>query len=214
LRAAERRAADNEGGITMNRRTLLQSPQGPLMMPGSQRDYACVGPDEPASLVMTDFRTGPMITTPASASIEAALQQMKLSGARFAFVVDERRALVGSVTSYDIQGEKPIQYMQSIDGSRTTTAWRDVAVENIMEPVTQWQVLHHADVARLTIGDVASLMSDMGLRYLVVVERPKDKETWHVRGLFSGARIQMLLGTAATGLAAAQTFAELEREIA
>jgi CBS domain-containing protein len=197
----------------MNRRTLLHSPNGPLQMPGSQRDYACVGPAEPASLVMTDFRTGPMITTAVSASIELALQQMKLSGARFAFVVDGHGALVGSVTSYDIQGEKPIRYMQSIDGSHTTTAWRDVTVENIMEPLPHWQVLHHADVARLTIGDVAELMSDVGLRYLVVVERPKDNDNFQVRGLFSGARIQVPLGTAATGLAAAQTFAELERAI-
>jgi CBS-domain-containing membrane protein len=198
----------------MNRRALLNAPNGPLLMPGLQRDYACVGPNEPASLVLTDFRTGPMITTAASASIEMALQQMKLSGARFAFVIDEHRKLVGSVTSYDIQGEKPIQYMQSIDGSRTTAAWRDVTVENIMEPVAQWQVLHHADVARLTIGEVASLMSEVGLRYLVVVELDQDKESWKVRGLFSGARIQILLGSAATGVAAAQTFAELEREIA
>jgi CBS-domain-containing membrane protein len=197
----------------MNRRTLLESPSAPLLMPALQRDFALVGANEPAALVMTDFRTGPMITTPASTSIELALQQMKLSGARLTFVVDERGALIGSVTSYDIQGEKPIRYMQSIDGSHTTSAWRDVTVENIMEPVTQWQVLHHSDVAHLTIGEVASLMSALGMRYLVVVERLKDKSAWQVRGLFSGTRIQMLLGTAAAGVAPAQTFAELEREI-
>ncbi len=197
----------------MNRRTLLDTPSAPLLMPALQRDFALVGANEPAALVMTDFRTGPMITTPALTSIQLALQQMKLSGARFAFVVDERGALIGSVTSYDIQGEKPMRYMQSIDGSHTTSAWRDVTVENIMEPVTQWQVLHHSDVAHLTIGEVSSLMSGLGLRYLVVVERLKDKSSWQVRGLFSGARIQMLLGTAAAGVAPVQTFAELEREI-
>jgi hypothetical protein len=138
---------------------------------------------------------------------------MKLSGARFTFVVDDRGGLVGSVTSYDIQGEKPIRFMQSVDQSMSTGAWRDVTVEDIMEPMARWHVLDHSAVARLTIGDVASLMSDVGLRYLVVVQRMKDSEAWQVRGLFSAARIHLLLGTAAPGVALAHTFAEIEREI-
>jgi CBS-domain-containing membrane protein len=162
---------------------------------------------------MTDFRNGPMITTPASTSIELALQQMKLSGARFAFVVDEHGALVGSVTSYDIQGEKPIRYMQSLDRSHTTGAWREVTVENIMEPLAEWRVLEYSAVIRLSIGDVAWAMSEAGLRYVVVVEPMKDGGAWQVRGLFSGARIQMLLGTASPGVATAHTFAQIEREI-
>jgi CBS-domain-containing membrane protein len=198
----------------MNRRALLESPKGPLLAPGSRTDYAFLSPTDPACQAMTDFRNGPMITTPASTSIELALQQMKLSGARFAFVVDDRGALAGSVTSYDIQGEKPIRYMQSLDRSHTTGAWRDVMVENIMEPVAEWQVLEHSALERLAIGDVASLMSDVGLRYLVVVERLKDSQAWQVRGLFSSARIHMLLGTASPGVAPAHTFAELERQIA
>ena len=196
----------------MNRRELLQSPKGPLLVPGSRSD-AYLRPTDPASQAMTDFRNGPMITTPASTSIELALHQMKLSGARFAFVVDDRGALVGSVTSYDIQGEKPIRYLQSLEFSHTTGAWRDVTVENIMEPMADWQVLEHSAVVRLTIDEVAALMSDAGRRYLVVVEPCKDGQAWQIRGLFSGARIQVLLGTAPAAVAPAHTFAELEREI-
>ena len=200
--------------MTATMRALLEVPKGPVLMPGSRSERVYLSPMEPASLVMTDFRTGPMITTSTGTSIELALQQMKLSGARFAFVIDGHGALVGSVTSYDIQGEQPIRYMQSVGYSHTTGAWRDVVVENIMEPLAQWQVLDHSYVARLTIADVAALMSDAGRRYLVVVERPQEGDpTWHVRGLFSGARIQMLLGTASSRVAAAKTFAELEREI-
>jgi hypothetical protein len=122
---------------------------------------------------------------------------------------------MGSVTSYDIQGEKPIRYMQSVGCSHTTCAWRDVVVENIMEPLAQWQVLDHAYVTRLAIGDVAALMSNAARRYLVVTERLKDDDRRRqVRGLFSAARIQFLLGSAAASVAPAQTFAELEREIA
>jgi CBS-domain-containing membrane protein len=193
-------------------KSLLETPKGPLLM-RPRSDYAYLSPTDPASQAMTDFRNGPMITTPASTSIGLALQQMKLSGARFTFVVDDRGGLVGSVTSYDIQGEKPIRFMLSLDRSLTTGAWRDVTVEDIMEPVAEWHVIDHSAVVRLTIGDVASLMSDTGRRYLVVVERTNDGEEQMVRGLFSAARIQMLLGTAAPGPALAHTFAEIEREI-
>jgi CBS-domain-containing membrane protein len=184
-------------------------------MPNAQTERAYLTPEEAASLVMTDFRTGPMITTSIGTSIELALQQMKLSGARFAFVVDEHGTLVGSLTSYDIQGERPMRYMQSVGYSHTTGAWRDVVVENIMEPLAEWQVLDHAAVGRLTIGDVATLMTETDRRYLVVLERcEQDDRAWRVRGLFSGARIQMLLGTISSSVAPAKTFAEIEREIA
>ena len=79
------------------RRALLAPPHGLVLMPDSQTERAYLSPEEPASLVMTDFRTGPMITTSTGTSIELALQQMKLSGARFAFVVDEHGTLVGFV---------------------------------------------------------------------------------------------------------------------
>ena len=195
------------------RELLLEIPRGPLLMPGPRADYAYLRPSDPASVAMTDFRNGVIITTPASTSIELALQQMKLSGVRFSFVLDDRGALLGSVTSYDIQGEKPIRFLQSLDRSLVTGAWRDVTVQDIMEPVAEWHVLDHSAVARLTMGDVASLMSETARRYLVVVERLKDSAAQQVRALFSGARIQMLLGTAAPGVAPAHTFAEIEREI-
>lgn len=199
--------------MTAINRTLLESPKGQLLAPGFLSGYAYVSAKGNASRVMTDFKTGPMITALRSASIELTLQQMKISGARFIFVVDERAALLGSVTSYDIQGEKPMRYMQSVGCSHKTCAWRDVAVENIMEAVAEWLVLDHAQVAWLTVGEVAALMFKAGRRYLVVVERLNEGAAWQVRGLFSGARIQMLLGAPAPEVTLAHSFGELGREI-
>jgi hypothetical protein len=200
--------------MTAINRTLLESPKGQLSAAGFVSGSAYVSAKENASRVMTDFKTGPMITTLRSASIELTLQQMKISGARFTFVVDERGALLGSVTSYDIQGEKPMRYMQSVGCSHKTCAWRDVLVENIMEPSAEWLVLDHAHVARLTVGEVAALMFKAGRRYLVVVERLEGDAAWQVRGLFSGARIQMLLGASPPGVTPAHSSAELGRKIA
>jgi CBS-domain-containing membrane protein len=174
----------------------LQSASFPILIPGTPatRPYR-LDPDAPAVLALTDFRSAPVVTAPFDATIEAALEQMKLSGARFAFVVGPERQLVGSITSYDIQGEKPMQYMLSVGCSETTCAWRDVQVENIMEPVGQWQVLAYADAVGMTVADVAALLASSGRRYVVVVESAVDTGSRQVRGLFSAARLQLLLGS-------------------
>jgi CBS-domain-containing membrane protein len=173
---------------------LLQKASFPVLVPGGPetRPFA-VDPHAPATVAMTDFRTAPLVTANYDASIDDALGQMKLSGARFAFVLGKERQLVGSVTSYDIQGEKPVQYMVSVGCSETTCAWRDVQVENIMEPVSQWYVLDVGKVAAMTIAQMAALMTDASLRYLVVVEAAAGPAARQVRGLFSAARLQLLL---------------------
>ena len=107
----------------------LQSLKGRALLPGATGTRTlAIEPGAPAVLAMTDFRTAPVVTTRFDTTIDEALGQMKLSGARFAFVMGADQALAGSVTSYDIQGEKPMQYMLSVGCSETTCAWRDVQV--------------------------------------------------------------------------------------
>lgn len=185
----------------------LQAACYSILIPGAPatRPFKVDG-SAPATLAMTDFRSAPLITTNFDTSIEDSLNQMKLSGARFAFVLGPGRRLVGSITSYDIQGEKPVQYMLSTGGSETTTAWRDVQVENIMEPVERWRVLDFTQVALMTVAEMATLVAASGERYVVVVEPAADPQQRQVRGLFSAARLQLLLGSGdapAVGIVAA-----------
>jgi CBS-domain-containing membrane protein len=192
--------------MAQNYRSLLEPTTAPLLIPGGPGTRALrVDPQAPATCAMTDFRSAPMVTTQYDTSIDDALEQMKRSGARFAFVVGAEGELAGSVTSYDIQGEKPMQYMMSVGCSETTCAWRDVQVENIMDPVRTWRVLDYAQVTAMTVAEVAALVAESGLRYVVVVEAAAAAGARQVRGLFSAARLQMLLGggdsTAASGTA-------------
>jgi len=176
---------------------MLETASFPILIPGAPatRPFT-LAPNAPASLAMTDFRSAPIVTTNFNASIDDALNQMKLSGARFAFVLGPERQLVGAITSYDIQGEKPVQYMVSVGCSETTCAWRDVQVENIMEPIDQWKVLDYTHVQMLSLAEVAALVAESGLRYVVVVEAALEGKARQVRGLFSATRLQMLLGGA------------------
>lgn len=154
-----------------------------------------IDPDAPANLAMTDFRAAPVVTTRSDTPISAALAHMKQSGARFAFVTGSGGDLVGSVTAYDIQGEKPLQYMNTIGCSETTCAWADVQVGNIMEPVAEWRVLEYAQVVRMSVSEMLAMMTQTSLRYLVVVEGGTAPQTRQIRGLFSAARLQALMGS-------------------
>jgi len=172
--------------------SMILQPASPAMQFGKAQW------NDKSALAMTDFRNSPMISTHGQESIEETLQRMKMSGARFLFVLDEHEQLAGSITSYDIQGERPLRYLNSVGYAPGTGAWRDVLVRDIMDPVRNWSVLEHLHVARLSIGDVAMLMSARYLRYLVVVEASPEGDVHRVRGLFSAARIQQLLGEEAT----------------
>jgi CBS-domain-containing membrane protein len=178
---------------------LLHATDRPVLLPGgpATRQHR-IAPSAPAVSIMTDFRSAPVVTTAFDTSIHDALEQMKLSGARYAFVTGAGGELAGAVTSYDIQGERPVQYMVSVGCSETTCAWRDVQVENIMTPVAEWQVLELGVAQAMTIAQLAELFVQRQLRYLVVVEDAAGAGSWQVRGLFSAARLQLLAGAAVT----------------
>jgi len=152
---------------------------------------------DPALLAMTDFRSSPMITTAMQTSIEDALQAMKVAGVRFLFVADERGRLVGSVTSFHIQGERPLQYMMAVGCTPTTCAWRDVLVGDVMDPIGAWRTIEFAVVAVATLGELAALVDEPEQRYLVVVEPAGDGRRRQVRGLISATRVGKLMGQAA-----------------
>ncbi len=184
----------------------LEPDQAPLQLP-TPASFPAVphGPHEAAELAFTDFRTSPILTTEPQAGIAGALQQMKQSGTRLLFVVDAAGGIAGTVTSYDIQGEKPMRHLQSMGCTHSTCAWSEVTVADVMEPTGAWTVIDHRLVPRLTLGEISAHLADRGLRYLVVVERTPDGTARQLRGLFSAARIQQLLGDdplAPTGLKA------------
>ena len=190
---------------------LLKVPGIALALPNEQSEFFRLSRADSAVRAMTDLRLSPVSTTLPDSSIEAALSKMKQAGVRFLFVIDADGGLLGSITSHDIQGEKPLQFMQSTNGIR---AWREILVQYVMEPMSQWRVLDFRHLQTLTVGDVVTLLVQAGRRHLVVVESAPNPSGKLVRGLFSASRIQHLLGISIDIEVRPTTFAEIERLIA
>lgn len=149
-------------------------------------------PDHPAIAAMTDFALDCPLTVSESRHIDDALQDMIHGGVRALFVLREGR-VTGLITSYDIQGERPMQFLRSSACIHDTCLHRDIVVGDIMTPWNRLPTLAFEDVCGARIEDVAGVFRTTDLMHLVVAEAGPGGSTT-VRGLFSRTRLEKQLG--------------------
>jgi CBS domain containing-hemolysin-like protein len=144
---------------------------------------------DPAIQVLTDFRVVWPITISPHATIDVALEKMKSAGVRLLMVITEDQQIVGLVTSHDIQGEKPIQIVESSRIQRER-----IRVEEVMIPQPEVKVLDMLSVRGAQVGHIVETLRELGLRHILVVERDGPTGGQRVRGLFSASQIAKQLG--------------------
>jgi len=184
-----------------------------LVSPSSGAVPRAVTPEDRALVVMTDFKQRSPVTVDSNVPLGQALITMMNSGVRLLFVLDAGSRLVGLVSSYDIQGEKPIRYLQSQGSTHRTSRHDDVRVGDIMEPRDAWHVLTFDQVRRATVADILSTFKQTGRSHLVVIEPGDGPGRYVVRGLISATQVGKQLGMALELHGAAATFAELEEAL-
>jgi signal-transduction protein with cAMP-binding, CBS, and nucleotidyltransferase domain len=143
---------------------------------------------DPAVRVLTDFAHEPPVTVTEDRPIDDALRDMMDAGVRALLVV--RGDLVsGLITSYDIQGERPLQFMRASSSARRG----EIEVGHIMTP---WGLVRKLDWRSLNaarVYDVARVFEDPSTTHLVVVEH-RGQGGLFVRGLISRTRVHRQLG--------------------
>jgi CBS domain-containing protein len=147
---------------------------------------------DPATSVMTDFAVRSMFKVTPDETIDEALQKMKVAGLRIAFVKEKgSEKLLGSITSYDIMGEKPMRYLQSVSFPDRGITHKDIRVRDIMEHTEDWVVADMHDVEKATVQNILESLQKHGKTHLPVIEVKGGKEA-RLRGLFSSAKILRL----------------------
>ena len=167
----------------------------------------------PALELMTDFSRTPAISILAATQIDNALNQMIYSNVRLFFVVDRDFNILGSITSYDIQSEKPMLFLQSRDCRIDTCSREDITVQDIMTPVHKLRVLNYNVLPYATLGDIVETFRYLGQRHLIVVETSRDRDAQIVRGLFSATALERVLGIAIDTAEPAKSFADIQRKL-
>ena len=167
----------------------------------------------PALELITDFSRTPAISILAATQIDNALNQMIYSNVRLFFVVDRDFNILGSITSYDIQSEKPMLFLQSRDCRIDTCSREDITVQDIMTPVHKLRVLNYNVLPYATLGDIVETFRYLGQRHLIVVETSRDRGAQIVRGLFSATALERVLGIAIDTAEPAKSFADIQRKL-
>ena len=143
---------------------------------------------DPAYKVMTDFATITPITVEPILSIDLALTKMKDSGVRLLLVTDVHDNIAGVITSYDIQGEKPIKFSRQSGVHHTR-----IRVENIMTPLEEMPAFDFGFVQQALVRHVINSMKQLNRQHALVVEASAAVQS--IRGMFSTTHISKMVGT-------------------
>ena len=133
---------------------------------------------------MTDFTRDLPFTVPADRPIDDALRDMMVAGVRALFVV-RADSVVGLITSYDIQGERPLQFLQT----STYTRHQEIRVGHIMTPWDKLLAVEWESIQSARAGDLLHVLEEAGITHLLVIEAGKKNSTPIVRALASRARL-------------------------
>jgi len=178
-----------------------------------QNQFMRISLDDNALSVMTDLENASAITVPGITPIDQALEPMIQSGVRSLFVLDSESHVLGLVTSYDIQGEKPIRYLQSLDCTHRTCCRGDVRVIDIMEPMDKLENLDFEKVRNATVGNIVATFRRTGRKHLVVVAHNRDQDEPTIRGIFSATQLERQLDMTLVATSTTHSFAEVEQAL-
>lgn len=147
---------------------------------------------DPASSVMTDFRVRALFKVNPEDTIDEALNKMKIAGLRIGFVIDSAsEKIVGMITSYDIMGEKPMRYLQSVGFADRGVTHKDIKVKDIMEKTEDWISVDMHNVETVNVQALLDAFQKTGRTHLPVLDTVEGKEH-RLRGLFSSAKVLRL----------------------
>jgi CBS domain-containing protein len=156
-------------------------------------EYPDLRSKDPAVHGMTDFTHKVPISVAPERPIDEALADMMRFGVRSLLVISGD-SVVGLITSYDIEGARPLRFSQRSNITRREyirvgdimTEWDDL-------PTVDWSTMQSAHVA-----DLLEIFHGVGVMHLLVVEGDDGGGATVVRGLVSRARLERRLdGTGA-----------------
>ena len=165
--------------------------------------------DDPAVRVMTDLKEVMAVTIGPEKTVDAARERMVRHSVRLLLVIDDQESVLGLVTATDILGEKPLQFIQKSGGRR-----EDILVRNIMTPQEKLEVLCMKDVAAAKVGNIVATLKKCGRQHALAVDTEGSGQAQRVRGIFSTSQVSRLLGTEIQTVEIAQTFAEIQAQLA
>jgi CBS domain-containing protein len=177
---------DGLRGDVMNSASLVPATKfsGSILPRRAVSDGQSLDPDDLAIHAITDFTREHPIIVDEERQIDAALEDMIHFGVRAMLVVREQR-VVGLITSYDIQGERPLQFLQSSNYNRH----QDIRVGHIMTPWEKLRAMDWESIQSVRAGELLHMLEEADMTHLLVIEHAKKTAAPIVRALVSRWRL-------------------------
>jgi CBS domain-containing protein len=170
-------------------------------------DIVNVTENDDALKVMTDFTETVPLTIKHDATVVQTLERMAEYGVRLLLVKGIQGYIVGVITAYDIQSEKPVKY-----AAEYGVHVNDIQADMLMTKVEQSLAFDFKVVSDSIVAQVVATMKNLGKPHILVVEENNGQQ--RIRGIFSSSNISRLLGRPAyQPLHAAYSFADLQNKI-
>ena len=170
------------------------------------RGYKELNLEDSAISAMIDHRLEKAPICHTKSSLDEANKQMAHEKSNMLLVENDKGQIVGLISSTDIAGEKPIQFVKETKKKRD-----EVKVGHLMSKIEHMPVLNIQGVLQAKIGDVLHTLNDIGSEYILVTTK-SGNET-HIRGVFSARVIAQSLNIFFSPSPAAKTFAEYSRAL-
>jgi CBS domain-containing protein len=143
---------------------------------------------DPAVRVVSDFTWEQPLTVAENRPLDEALREMMLAGVR-ALLVVQGDMVSGLITSYDIQGERSLQFLRASNYTRHD----EIEVRHIMTPWELVPTLDWQTVRARRVADLVKFFESTRATHAVIVEYA-DQGGDFVSGLISRARLERQLG--------------------
>lgn len=147
-----------------------------------------VTPGDPATRVVTDFAHHRPLTVTEDRSIDDALREMVCAGIRALFVV-RQELVIGLISSYDIEGRRPLDLLRSSGG----VSRGEIAVGQIMTPWDAVPTLDWQSVCAARVRQIEAYFRNTSAMHVVLLEHWEESGLF-VRGLLSRKRLERELG--------------------
>ncbi|CDI02295.1 MAG: CBS domain-containing protein [Candidatus Competibacter denitrificans] len=162
--------------------------------------------DDPALSVMTDLCQITAITIDLTTPLTKAVDLMIRRRVRILLVCDADDAILGVLTSRDIDSEKAARIIAKTGISRD-----ELLVSDVMTLRPKLQVLMMEDVLGARIGDIIATLRQVSRQHALVLDTDPENDIAAVRGIFSLAEIGLRLGLNINRSQQPTTYAELEK---
>lgn len=170
------------------------------------RGYKELSLDEPAIAVMTDHRLEQAHMCLGDKSIDRAMKQMAENNTNLLLVTNDDQVVIGLITSADISGEKPIQYVQETHKTRD-----QVRVRHLMTGIKDIPTMEIRNVLDSNIGDVLHTLNEIGTEFMLVSSLQDGEPA--IRGIFSARNIARSLKIFFDPSPSAKSFADFTKAL-